>query len=110
MELDEYQDQAGETAIFPDEIPDEINAGVIYTTLGLVGEAGECAEKVKKAVREDDMSYIDSLEGEVADVLWYVSQLCAELDLSLDDAALENLDKLRDRQERDKLEGEGDNR
>ena len=110
MELDDYQEQAGKTAIFPDELPEDVDAGVIYTTLGLVGEAGECAEKVKKAVREDDPSYIDDLESEVADVLWYVSQLCAELDLSLDDAALENLDKLRDRQERDQLEGEGDNR
>jgi len=110
MELDEYQDLAGETAIFPDEIPDDVDAGVLYTTLGLVGEAGECAEKVKKAVREDDLSYIDDLEGEVGDVLWYVSQLCAELDLNLDEAAIQNLEKLHDRQMRDKLEGEGDNR
>jgi MazG nucleotide pyrophosphohydrolase domain. len=110
MELDEYQEQAGKTAIFPDEIPDNVDGGVVYCALGMVGESGECAEKVKKAIREDDESYLDELESEIADVLWYVSQLCAELDLSLDDAALENLEKLHSRQQRDKLKGKGDNR
>lgn len=110
MELDEYQELAGETAIFPDEIPEDVDAGVLYTTLGLVGEAGECAEKVKKAVREDDPSYLEDLESEVGDVLWYVSQLCAELDLDLDEAGIQNLDKLHDRQIRGELAGEGDNR
>lgn len=110
MELDEYQDRAGETAIFPDEVPEWVDTGVIYCTLGLTGEAGECAEKVKKAIRDDDPEKLDELESEVADVLWYVSQLCAELDVSLDDTAMENLEKLYDRQQRGKLQGDGDNR
>lgn len=110
MELDEYQNRAGETAIFPDEIPDHVDAGVIYCTMGMVGEAGECSEKVKKAIREDDPSYLDDMEAEVGDVVWYISQLCAELDITLDDVAMANLEKLHDRQTRNRLTGEGDNR
>lgn len=110
MELDEYQNRAGETAIFPDEIPEWVDTGVIYCTLGVTGEAGECAEKVKKAIRDDDPEKLDDLEREIGDLLWYVSQLCAELDVSLDDTAIDNLEKLHDRQQRGQLTGDGDDR
>lgn len=110
MDLDEYQNEASKTAIFPSELPDFLNAGQVYTVLGETGESGEVAEKLKKAIREDDSSYIEDMRGEVGDVLWYLSQVCEEFGWSLDEIAEENIDKLQDRQERDKLTGEGDSR
>jgi len=100
----EYQEATEETAIYPKE------SGVVYTALGLNGEAGEVAEKVKKAIREDDDSYLDEVESELGDVLWYVAQLAARLGVSLDDIAEGNIEKLTDRKGRDVLEGQGDDR
>lgn len=110
MEFDDYQEKAGETAIFPSEMPESVDTGTVYCALGLVGEAGEVAEKIKKAVREDDPSYLDGLDAELGDVLWYLSQLAEQLEIDFDDVADRNIAKLQDRQERDVLEGEGDNR
>lgn len=104
MDFDDYQELTEETAIYPAE------EAIQYTTLGLVGESGEIAEKVKKWRREDDESYLEDLEAELGDVLWYVARLADELDLSLAEIADGNIDKLLDRQARDVLEGEGDDR
>lgn len=109
--FDEYQEKTEETAIYPDEgdvfgVP----VGVLYTALGLSGEAGEVAEKVKKAIREEDPSYLENLTDELGDVQWYLARLADELDESLDRIARRNIEKLSDRQDRDVLSGEGDNR
>lgn len=101
--------RAGRTAIYPNR-----GNNFIYPTLGLVGEAGEIAEKVKKVLR-DKQGIIDNatrvqLVGELGDVLWYVSQLAYELGVDLDEVAMFNLDKLTSRKARNKLHGEGDNR
>jgi len=104
MDFDEYQDATEETAIYPEDI------GLIYTTLGLAGESGEIAEKLKKFLREGDDEYIEEMEDELGDVLWYLARVADELDLSLDDVAEKNLDKLLDRKERDVLTGQGDDR
>ena len=104
MDFDEYQDATEETAIYPEDI------GLIYTTLGLAGESGEIAEKLKKFLREGDDEYIEEMEDELGDVLWYLARAADELDLSLDDVAEKNLDKLLDRKERDVLTGQGDDR
>ena len=109
MRLDEYQKQSRVTARYP-------NAGrnFIYPTLGLVGEAGEVAEKIKKVLRDDGGVVTDKKkEGivkELGDVLWYIAQIATELNLSLEDIALQNLKKLRSRAERGVLGGSGDNR
>lgn len=110
MEFDEYQSQAEETAIFPDELPDFVETGQVYTVLGAAGETGEIQEKLKKAIREDDPSYITDMRDEVGDVLWYLSQVCEEFGWSMSDIADDNLAKLQDRQERGQLTGEGDDR
>lgn len=121
MDFDTYQEATEQTAIYPQSplvierdgeplSPTTTDTGVLYTALGLTGEAGECGEKVKKHLREGDEEYLDDLEDELGDVLWYLARLAAELDVSLDDIAERNLDKLLDRQERDALEGEGDDR
>lgn len=108
--LNEYQDSASETAIFPDELPEFLSTGQVYTVLGEAGETGEIAEKLKKAIREDDPEYIEEMRAEVGDVLWYLSQICEEFDWELGTIADENLAKLQDRQERDQLTGTGDDR
>jgi NTP pyrophosphatase (non-canonical NTP hydrolase) len=108
MELSEYQRRSRETAQYPRE------AWLAYPALGLAGEAGEVAEHVKKAIRDDGASVTHerrvALSRELGDVLWYVSQLASELDLELDAIAAENLDKLGSRMRRGVLSGSGDDR
>lgn len=111
MNFDEYQDAMEETAIYPEDgevagVP----VGILYTASGLSGEAGECMEKVKKAMREDEEEYLEQLEDELGDVLWYASQLARELDMDYSEVAERNADKILDRQARDKLTGQGDYR
>ena len=109
MDLCKYQNKSRETAFYP-------NVGInpIYPTLGLVGEAGEVADKVKKVLRDNggefDASSIKALKLELGDVLWYISQLSSELGLSLEDVAKSNLEKLRSRADRGVISGEGDER
>ena len=100
-----YQTQAKETAIFP---PDR---ALEYLTLGLVGEAGEVANKVKKVIRDNKIYKSDvDIGSEIGDVLWYCAMLCDCLDLNLGKLMEDNLDKLRSRKERGVLGGSGDNR
>ena len=82
--------------------------------LGLVGESGELADKYKKIIR-DKGSVIsdadrDELVKELGDVLWYVATLARYLGTTLDDVASLNVAKLTDRQARNLIQGEGDNR
>ena len=103
MDLNEYQKQTDKTAVYPQE-----NA-VNYLALGLNGESGEIAEKVKKHIR-DDKELGENIEKELGDVLWYLAQLCSVLGTDLGTVAETNLDKLLDRKERGKIKGDGDNR
>lgn len=109
MQLSEYQKLSRRTAQYP-----AIGEKFVYPTLGLVGEAGEIAEKVKKIFRDQKCVLTaetrDLLEKELGDVLWYIAQLATELDLDLDQVAQKNLDKLSSRLERGKINGDGDNR
>ena len=106
LSFKDYQTRAADTAVYPQEI------GAEYTTLGLVGEAGEIANKVKKVLRGDyDRDALrEMLVGELGDVLWYVAMLARELDLDLGEIAQANLDKLASRKERGLLTGSGDER
>jgi NTP pyrophosphatase (non-canonical NTP hydrolase) len=109
MECDEYQRAAMRTAR-DRNAPGEF----MHLVLGLVGEAGEIAEKVKKLVRDknNDLAQLDrhDMAAELGDVLWYTAVLANFLGLSLDDIAQRNVDKLADRQARAVLGGAGDNR
>ena len=113
MTFEEYQKESRKTAIYPALYPDQ-RPNVVYPTLGLTGEAGEVAEKVKKILRDDRGVVSDVKRGEIAkelgDVLWYIAQLATELELSLGEIAQFNLEKLASRQGREKLSGSGDNR
>lgn len=107
--FDVYQYKSQETAVYPDK-----GDNLYYPALGLAGEAGEVCEKIKKIMR-DKMGVItreDALElsKELGDVLWYISALASELDVSLSIIAEKNIEKLSSRQERGKLLGSGDNR
>ncbi|HOH67443.1 MAG TPA: nucleoside triphosphate pyrophosphohydrolase family protein [bacterium] len=109
MDFNSYQQAAAQTAAYPD-----LGNNFIYPTLGLVGEAGEVAEKIKKVLRDDDGQLSaekkQELMKELGDVLWYLARLAAELGLELEQVAQRNLAKLTSRQERGKLGGSGDNR
>jgi NTP pyrophosphatase (non-canonical NTP hydrolase) len=84
-----------------------------YLGLGL-GEVGELQGKLKKVIRDGEGLVTpetkERLKGEIGDILWYVSELCTELGLEMEDVAMSNLVKLASRKERGLLQGEGDNR
>jgi NTP pyrophosphatase (non-canonical NTP hydrolase) len=109
MTLDEYQEAARSTAIYPNQ-----GSNPIYPTLGLCGEAGEVAEKMKKIMRDGDGKITPEkaieLRKEIGDVLWYIANLSWEVGYTLEEVGAENIAKLKSRQERSKLHGSGDNR
>ena len=109
LTFDVYQMRAMETAVYP------VESEVVYPALGLNGEAGEVAEKVKKIIRDkngDFSDYDDRMEIilELGDCLWYIAAIATNLGVTLDDVAYRNLEKLASRKERKKLHGNGDNR
>jgi len=109
MDLNTYQQAAGRTALYPDR-----GQNPLYPTLGLCGEAGEVADKVKKVLRDDGGIFSaerrQAIALELGDVLWYVAQLAHELGVSLEEIASANLAKLADRADRNVLGGSGDRR
>ena len=109
MELNDYQRESRQTALYPD-----VGSNAIYPTLGLVGEAGEVADKVKKILRDKkgvfDKDSKDEIKLELGDVLWYISQLSSELGYELEEIANSNLQKLKDRKARGQIGGSGDTR
>ena len=109
MDLNDYQAAALVTAIYPNR-----GANFAYPALGLAGEAGEVADKLKKVIRDNDGVLTDPVRDavakEIGDVLWYVSVLAAEMDYDLETIAQDNLDKLASRQQRGVITGSGDNR
>ncbi|PID52390.1 MAG: hypothetical protein CR972_01750 [Candidatus Moraniibacteriota bacterium] len=109
MDFSKYQKESRKTALYPD-----VGHNFVYPTLGLVGEAGEVADKLKKTIRDDDGVITEEkkkeVEKELGDVLWYIAQVSSELDLDLNHVAQKNLEKLFSRKERGKIGGSGDNR
>ena len=104
-----YQEKACETAIFPK------HKAMEYLTLGLTGEAGEIANKVKKFIRDgaaQDEYLAKRIEigYEIGDVLWYCAVLAKEMEMDLGHIMENNLQKLADRKKRGTLSGSGDNR
>ncbi len=108
MTLDDYQKKALST---------NINDGthIFFDRMfGLVGEAGEMADKVKKWIRDDKADWKkldkDMMSLELGDVLWYVATLAETLGFTLEEVAQKNLGRLQDRQKRGKISGSGDHR
>ncbi len=109
MDMNEYQYRAGTTALYPNR-----GRNLVYPTLGLVGEAGEIANRVKKIQRDDGGVLTEErraiIAKELGDTLWYVSQVAHEIGHTLDGIAQANLDNLAGRKQRGTLHGDGDNR
>jgi NTP pyrophosphatase (non-canonical NTP hydrolase) len=111
MTFEEYQKFCKTTAIYPD------GTKLMYPALGLTGEAGEVANKIKKLVRDgvpkdaqEAANVKEQIAAELGDVLWYCAALASDLDVSLGRVAKNNMDKLTSRKERGKIGGSGDNR
>ncbi len=111
MNFNEYQKLAIQTALHTDK---DFWYSAVYRTLGLVGEAGEVAEKMKKIIRDKEgkISAEEKTEivKEMGDVLWYLQALADYLDVPFEEVAKANLDKLHSRKARGKIGGSGDNR
>jgi NTP pyrophosphatase (non-canonical NTP hydrolase) len=107
-DLDMYQQVALTTAIYPRE------QAIIYPTLGLTGEAGEVANKVKKIIRDgtnkNDEGLVQDLSAEIGDCLWYIAVLADDIGVKLSDIASTNIEKLEKRKEKGTIHGSGDNR
>jgi NTP pyrophosphatase (non-canonical NTP hydrolase) len=109
----DYQDDAGTTAIYPEADTGSPEA-ITYVILGLVGEAGEVANKYKKVLRDNngitDLDSLTAIASEIGDVLWYSARLASELGINLSTIAAENFRKLNARKETGTIGGSGDNR
>jgi NTP pyrophosphatase (non-canonical NTP hydrolase) len=103
MGLNAYQKAAAKTAIYKAE------HSILYPALGLAGEAGEVANKVKKMLRDGNFDR-QAISAEIGDVLWYIAALSRDLNINMHDLAMNNLEKLYGRKARGTLQGSGDKR
>lgn len=107
LSFEQYQDEAATTAVYSHQ--GELG-GLAYCALGLAGEAGELANKIKKILRGDrpgvDKRHL--IADEIGDVLWYAAQLATEMGLELEEIARGNLNKLAQRAEAGTLKGTGE--
>jgi len=108
LTFDDYQETARKTAVYPS------NYKLTYPALGLVGEAGEVANKIKKIIRDGETKmppdWKDQVASEIGDVLWYCAALASDLDISLGRIAGQNRAKLEERMQNNKIHGSGDKR
>ena len=106
LTFNNYQKVARKTAIYKD--------GIFYPTLGLCGESVEVAEKIKKIYGDNDGIISEynkeQIVKEMGDVLWYIANLATDLNVSLEDVAKKNLEKIQTRQQKNLIHGDGDNR
>lgn len=114
MELNEYQEKAMTTCLPSCE-------NDTYMLLNLVGEVGEFASKIAKAIRKEEAFLDDGdfyvgkqtrqdLMLEAGDILWQLAGVCYNMCWTLEDVAQANLDKLASRQQRGVIDGNGDHR
>ena len=113
MDFNDYQAQAAKFDLYQ-KTPDLSSSAFLEKVLGLSGEAGEAADKIKKLLRDQDAQASPEdkaeIEKELGDVLWYLASIARYLDLNFTDVAKTNLKKLQSRQNRHQLHGSGDNR
>lgn len=108
MKFSEYEELVKETAIYPE------THRILYPALGMAGEAGEVANKVKKIIRDgikdQPEDWRQQIAKEIGDVMWYCAALAHDLNVPLSLIAAQNKDKLLARKEKGTLQGSGDNR
>lgn len=106
-----YQDWTDTTALYPGA-GEGADASLVYVALGLTGEAGEVANKVKKILRDgdEDEHLREQVLHELGDVLWYVTRAAVELGVDLSFVAWLNQQKLNRRAKRGTIQGSGDDR
>lgn len=122
MDFDDYQAFTRTTAKYQDACP-RPGERLLYCLMGLTGEVGETAEKLKKVYRRKGLDGLDTvaaedlgssvrylLKKELGDILWYLARLADEMGMSMSDVAQTNVDKLSDRKDRGVLHAEGDER
>src|SRR6476660_2435291 len=101
-DFDEYQKACVKSAVYPNK-----NMNFVIPTLGIVGEAGEVADKIKKVLRDDKGKFTTKskteISKEIGDTLWYISMLCTELNLKLSDVIKMNIDKITYRTKENKI-------
>jgi len=109
MTFTEYMKNTIPTVKYPN-----MGNNLYYPTLGLAGEAGEVANKIKKIMRDNGGGITDGIRndiaGELGDCLWYIAAICRELKIDLEEVANEDLAKLKKRLKRGTILGKGDNR
>ena len=116
MDFDEYQERAAKYDCFekPDKLATLTEAGLLEKVLGLTGEAGETADKVKKIIRDKGGKCTDEDKAEIVkelgDVMWYLAGIARYLDVDFSEVAEGNIKKLESRFNRGKISGSGDNR
>ena len=106
LTFNDYHKSDRATAIYKD--------GIFYPALGLCGESGEVADKIKKIYRDNNgiisEDNKEQLVKEMGDVLWYLANMATDLNMTLEDVARKNLEKIQIRQQKNLIHGEGDNR
>jgi len=108
--LKEYQDWTVTTAMYPHAETGNVEE-LMYLALGLTGEAGEVANKVKKLFRDGESQELRTeLAKELGDVMWYMARLSSVLKVDLTETLAKNVAKLESRKARGVLTGSGDNR
>ena len=113
MKFDEYQERAKKYDL--SEVSTDLKSvGFIEKVLGLVGEAGETADKIKKILRDKDGVVSDDdrdlIVKELGDTLWYIASIARYLEVPMSEVAEVNLSKLESRYQRNQIHGEGDRR
>ena len=120
MEFNEYQKLAIETDLDAEFLGEVMEKHTLNTVafldkaLGVAGEAGEFADKVKKIMRDKKGSFDDNdrnaIIKELGDVLWYVAVVSLDLGVPMSELAELNIEKLQSRARRNTLTGSGDDR
>ena len=109
LTFEQYQKESRSTDLYAN-----VGDGLLMHCLGLTGEVGELAEKIKKVIRNQervfDETNLPGIEKELGDILWYLAQIATDLDLRLGEEKTKNREKLLDRQKREVIKSVGDER
>lgn len=95
MRANDYQKLASRTLINKPDVPlSGHETMIIWSAIGLAGEAGEVVDSIKKGIFHRHGLEKEKIEKELGDVLWYVAALCTKLDIDMESVMQKNIDKL----------------